>query len=275
MEHKQKKNAGNAIPKPRERKRRPKPKPVMENKALIKTGEEKELAYRRQLEEIQKMEEEKKRDFVDDRGNDTSRNEAPETHEDIDHLNDHEDEEYHVEMRDGDRGMTKLRNGSTMRKSDPLIRTLGELDSVCVEIGRLKVLLGELVPKPGKKLPVWCVNNIQVNKAAQVTRFQKSIYNIRKELTSTDHVGVREEDVAEVEKLTMALDENIHPSNHRMSYGHNVCEIQCHAIRVAIRRAETYMADIYDQLDSKFCYQYINRLSDYFDVLAQAFNQAH
>lgn len=173
-----------------------------------------------------------------------------------------------VTTRTGDGGQTKLATGKTVFKKQTIIRTIGSVDELNSHTGLTLTILLQFqnsIPK-------------DVDLGALLETFnsiQQSMFNIgavlamEGEFTPPDH--------AIIEATTETLNSNLPPLTEFVLPGGNLPSAHLHVCRTVCRRAETDLwALVSEDIESPAGYKnsarYLNRLSDFFFVLARAVN---
>ncbi|EDY85543.1 ATP:cob(I)alamin adenosyltransferase [gamma proteobacterium HTCC5015] len=159
-----------------------------------------------------------------------------------------------VVTRTGDDGTTGLATGARLSKSAPRIHAIGEIDELNAYIGLLRALLPDM---------------------ETLAEIQQQLFNIGGELAMADGSKLLtepvllalENDVAELNEPLPPLTEFILPAGGE-------CAARCHLARAVARRAERQwiaLAECDDERDTlnPLSGRYLNRLSDYFFVLAR------
>ena len=159
-----------------------------------------------------------------------------------------------VTTKSGDKGNTSLGNGERVSKSHLLINLLGDIDE-------LNSHLGSAISS--------CKSN---SIAAELQSIQQDLFNLGGEvsvinsgtiLLNEDKVEFLEERIDELNQTLKPLKEFIMPG------GDEFCS-RIHLARAVCRRAERSCVSTLDLVKEKNAWlPYLNRLSDYFFVLAR------
>lgn len=166
-----------------------------------------------------------------------------------------------IYTKTGDGGITSLLDGSRVKKSDERVCICGALDEVSVEMG---ALLSEGVDK---------------NDRNTITQLQKTLYEIMG-VTSGGEIrdGFRERltDVTKViEKRIDDLSISLPPLKDFILPQGSDLTTQAHRARVVTRRAERECVVYQNSLNTEIrphILKLLNRISDYFFVLARSFS---
>ncbi len=165
-----------------------------------------------------------------------------------------------VTTRAGDKGTTKLATGRTVTKYDPLIKVVGAVDELNSHIGLLLTHIG--MDDTGSA-------HIEILKHTQQHLFDMgAVLAMEGAFTVPDRT--------DLENATAALNESLPPLTEFVLPGGGLASAQSHVCRATCRRAESQMWELVagieaDTTESAFadCGRYLNRLSDYFFVLAR------
>ena len=162
-----------------------------------------------------------------------------------------------ITTRTGDGGKTKLATGRTVTKSSQVVRAMGSIDELNSLIG---VLAANLPP-----------SHLAQAKAVQQSLFDMgAVFAMEGQYTAPD--------LGAIESATQAMNETLPPLTEFVLPGGGVSASQAHVCRSVCRRAETdvwtYLETLGDAPASlTACAQYLNRLSDYFFVLARVLTE--
>ena len=164
-----------------------------------------------------------------------------------------------IYTKTGDTGVTALATGERVMKNDPRVEAYGTIDELSSFIGLLEV-----------SLPAEPIQVKEEEKAVneQLYWIQDRLFNVCAVLSEakTEHVRIKPENV---EQLEIWIDQYQEVIPKRFSFifpadNESVC--RAHVCRTVCRRAERRMLDI--ESDA-LCLQFVNRLSDYFYILAR------
>jgi cob(I)alamin adenosyltransferase len=177
-----------------------------------------------------------------------------------------------IYTRNGDKGKTGLVGAHSISKGDDRVECYGEVDELNSFLG---VLISEVES-----------NNELNTQTALLKKIQYGLFDIGANLSSLpaertkykvpsvdlSHVKELEDGIDEMEKKLSPLKKFIMPGGHKSSAMAHVCRTVC-------RRAErrVVLVNEKDTSDPIFleAIQYLNRLSDYFFILARFINFAH
>ena len=164
-----------------------------------------------------------------------------------------------VTTRAGDGGNTKLATGRTLAKHDDVVRAIGSVDELNSHIGMLVSLLtagGEAEPH-----------------LETLTHVQQALFDIGAVFAME---GAYEPPTyEELEQTTAALNDHLPPLTEFVIPGGGPTAAQSHVCRSVCRRAEVDVWQLNGASEQPApslvgAAQYLNRLSDYFFVLARA-----
>ena len=156
-----------------------------------------------------------------------------------------------VTTRSGDTGKTMLADGSRVTKTDPQIEAIGTVDE-------LNSFLGVLITELPADSPV-----VTTCRQIQHELFDLGACLATVGQTPPPALDALEAQVAELNDTLPPLTEFVLPGGTRAAAAAHVCRTVC-------RRAERTLWALDDA--ALACAQYLNRLSDYFFVLARALN---
>lgn len=170
-----------------------------------------------------------------------------------------------IYTRTGDKGTTRLVDGSCVEKFNPRVEAYGCVDELNSHIGVIRSLISE--------------NPSLTEAESFLERIQNLLFNIGSLLATQDSEvfknlpALTPEHVTEMEKQIDLLSADLAPlKNFILPAGH-LAASHTHVARTSCRRAERRSAEIAVQDDRyALCLQYLNRLSDYLFVLARWMN---
>ena len=157
-----------------------------------------------------------------------------------------------VTTKRGDAGRTSLADGSDVSKQDPRIEAIGTVDELNSFLG---VLINELTEFPLL--------------GSQCTDIQQSLFDLGAGLAVPD--SDRFPSPHTVEANTQALNEALPPLTEFVLPGGNRASAAAHVCRTVCRRAERCCWGL--PANTVPGATYLNRLSDYFFVVARTVNQ--
>lgn len=170
-----------------------------------------------------------------------------------------------IYTRTGDKGTTRLVDGSCVEKFNPRVEAYGCVDELNSQVGMVRSHLE--------------TNANIISEDAFLERVQNLLFNTGSLLATQDeetfkHLpSITEVHVSELEKQIDLLSSELPTlKNFILPAGH-LAASQAHIARTSCRRAERRSAEI-AVADGRYalCLQYLNRLSDYFFVLARWIN---
>ncbi|HET6585268.1 MAG TPA: cob(I)yrinic acid a,c-diamide adenosyltransferase [Nannocystaceae bacterium] len=173
-----------------------------------------------------------------------------------------------VYTRSGDDGGTMLASGDRIGKDHPRIRSYGDLDELNCAIGFLRAEIGRV--QAG-----FAALNFLSEVEVELRRVQQELFNVGAEL-ATPGIELTEHAIAQrhVDALEQAMDrynEALEPLTSFVLPGGGPVGAACHLARTVCRRAERELVALaHTDAVRPEVLKYVNRLSDYFFVLARA-----
>ena len=173
-----------------------------------------------------------------------------------------------VYTRSGDDGGTMLASGDRIGKDHPRIRSYGDLDELNSAIGFLRAEIGRV--QAG-----FAALNFLSDVDVELRRVQQELFNVGAEL-ATPGIELTEHAIAQrhVDALEQAMDrynEALDPLTSFVLPGGGPVGASCHIARTVCRRAERELVALaHEDSVRPELLKYVNRLSDYFFVLARA-----
>lgn len=165
----------------------------------------------------------------------------------------------------GDKGKTSLVGGQRVSKASYRIEAYGTIDELNAFIGNLRAHLGEMLGQD-----------------ELLYQIQNNLFTIGSYL-ATDNTapmefeiksGVEEGDIIEIEEMIDKLDSALPKLQTFIIPAGGVATAAAHLCRTVSRRAERSIYRLLEQIEGAEVeanvLQYINRLSDYFFILARA-----
>lgn len=179
-----------------------------------------------------------------------------------------------VYTRFGDKGDTMLANGDTVHKDSPRVRSYGEVDELNSVVGMLRRDLEIELARPG------CTSEhhrFAYSLDAQLMRIQQELFNLGAELANPDaasdsaKVKIHGHHVDRLEQEIDSLNQPLSPLTSFVLPGGGSAGTTAHFARTVCRRAEREVLGLsrLQPVRSEACI-YLNRLSDYFFVVARA-----
>lgn len=168
-------------------------------------------------------------------------------------------EEWKIYTKQGDSGQTALIGGKRIFKDDARIEAYGTIDELCAFTGHLYDIINiEEAKKSLLLIQEWLFNAQSIIACDPEKKIEIKLPEVTKE-----NIKFLENQIDAMEKELKPLQSFILPSGHPQVSMAHVCRTVC---RRAERRIIT--AGINDNAD-KNVVKFINRLSDYFFVLAR------
>lgn len=173
-----------------------------------------------------------------------------------------------IYTKTGDRGETSLFGGGRVSKSDLRVVAYGEVDELNSFVG---LLIAELVSGEGQKLPE------AVALSGFLHNLQNRLFDLGAELATGDARflaklprRISKQDISQIERAIDSMQENLEPLKNFILPGGGKPAALAHVCRAVARRAERAMVrcGIPDVLVA-----FMNRVSDYFFVLARHLNR--
>ncbi|MEJ2130306.1 MAG: cob(I)yrinic acid a,c-diamide adenosyltransferase [Gammaproteobacteria bacterium] len=163
-----------------------------------------------------------------------------------------------IVTRRGDKGDTRLGDGSKRRKSDLRIEAIGEVDE-------LNSCLGVLVSS---------LDDDEITGLVQ--EFQNTLFDLGAELAVPRRGAFDEDAVQRLEQLAERYNQTLPELREFILPGGSDAGAACHVARSVCRRAErafVRLADAEPNVDSPSLGVYLNRLSDVLFILARVINR--
>lgn len=160
-----------------------------------------------------------------------------------------------IYTKTGDNGMTSLVGGKRVEKDDARVEAYGRIDELQSFVGMLASATDEM----------------------QLEDIQRVLFKIGGYLAYEDatSAGVTDEMIAQLEQQIDRLSEELPPLRTFIIPGGAMAASICHVCRTVCRRAERRMTTLRRTIDIELddnAFIYINRLSDYFFLLARKLN---
>jgi cob(I)alamin adenosyltransferase len=159
-----------------------------------------------------------------------------------------------VTTKVGDKGTTALGDGSKVSKSDLRIRCIGEVDELNSFIGHAKIATKD------KKI------------VKELSEIQNNLFNLGGELSVPKKQIdlVKEESILYLETIVDELNKEMPPLKDFILPGGDEFSARLHIVRSVCRRVERSIVLLNEEEDGRNIWiKYLNRLSDYFFVLAR------
>lgn len=161
-----------------------------------------------------------------------------------------------ISTKKGDHGETGLFNGKRVKKSDPIIKIIGELDELNSFLGFAKVSI----------MDIYVFDVFE--------RVQKDIYRIMSVIGNEmkppkDIKAIKDEDIECLEKQVEKLENSMSVSDKFVVPGESELSARIHLVRSVCRRAERTVVEYTEELKIPLSIlKYLNRLSDLLFLLA-------
>ncbi len=162
-----------------------------------------------------------------------------------------------IYTRTGDRGTTRLGDGTEIEKDNPHMEAIGSVDEVNSLIG---LVLAMGVPSPMD---------------AYLLQIQHRLFDLGGELSVPGHTAIREDHVTQLEQQLDSLNASLPPLEEFILPGGTRAAASCQLARSVCRRAERRLVRLSREKEvNSSILKYLNRLSDLLFVMARALNQA-
>ena len=166
-----------------------------------------------------------------------------------------------IYTKTGDKGQTSLIGGTRVSKADPRLEAYGTVDELNASIG---LLLAEASDDPGK--------NLLLEIQSRLFDLGAELATDREKETATKSDNIFSSLTQTLEKEIDIITANLPALKHFILPGGNEAAARCHLCRTIARRAERRMWESHAMYPiSEDCLVFINRLSDFFFVLARKF----
>lgn len=155
-----------------------------------------------------------------------------------------------IYTRTGDNGTTGMTDGSRVRKDDPVVAAIGDVDELNASIGGI---LAYSVPAPVK---------------AVLADVQQDLFEVGAALSTPGYKRLGAERIEALERALDALNEDLPPLKEFILPGGGPASAHCHLARAVCRRAERAMVRLLPDIETDLL-RYINRLSDLLFVICR------
>ena len=159
-----------------------------------------------------------------------------------------------VTTKVGDKGTTSLGDGTKVSKSDLRINCIGEVDELNSFIGHAKIVTSD--------------DDI----VKELNTIQNNLLNLGGELSIPENnlELLKEESIARLEISIEEMNNKLPPLNDFILPGGDEFSARLHIARSVCRRVERNIVKLIEKEDGRDIWiKYLNRLSDYFFVLAR------
>lgn len=155
-----------------------------------------------------------------------------------------------IYTKTGDKGQTSLANGKRVSKTDLRLECYGTADELNSWVGLLRAR----------------TNNYQ----EQLDRIQNLLFNIGARLADAPGEDwITTQDVTDLELWIDQIQEQLEPLRAFILPAGNETIATCHLCRTVTRRLERLMVNLLAQHTNDITLQWVNRLSDFWFVLAR------
>jgi len=179
-----------------------------------------------------------------------------------------------VYTKGGDKGETSLTRGPRVPKNHPRVDAYGTLDELLVALGKMRTYLLNLSPVTASSDSLAQSFYNQLNQ--QLLYIQQRVFDVGAILanpeTPAEPSSPTESDVQDLEQFMDEWGQHLPELRSFVLPGGSMGNVYAHECRVIARRAERIMVTIPAKTGTSvpaICYQYINRISDYFFVVAR------
>jgi len=173
-----------------------------------------------------------------------------------------------VTTKTGDNGTTSLYNGDRVRKDNPVMEALGDIDELNSWLGSVKAEM--------KKLGA-------LKFSGHVEKVQRTLFNIASEIATPKNSDLykkighpKQEDLDFLEEVEQEILTQTNIGNSFILPGVNGCSSKIDITRAVCRRAERKLVYLIIELkldNLVFSEKYVNRLSDFLFILGRHFEQ--
>ena len=191
-----------------------------------------------------------------------------------------------IYTKTGDKGETSLFGGKRVSKANPLLEAYGSLDELNSFIGVLRACLKKRRKEEIKKetdglKTEKSYSTIYTDLEKQMNSIQNILFHMGSHLASTKESlkdklpCLKESFIKNLEEHIDSMDQDLEPLRQFILPGGSESACFAHQARSVCRRAERQTVALGDKASSlsvSFCIEYLNRLSDYFFVLARFLN---
>lgn len=196
-----------------------------------------------------------------------------------------------IYTKKGDNGTTRLYDGTQLSKSDIICSVIGEIDELSSRIGIVYSLIPEKInhnhtieaittsiQKIGCSVPDINSDSLErvsinyFNVKEIISNIQQNLQKLNSILAtrSTEEQDFEESLVLKLEKYIDFMTVGLPPLTKFILPGVTHCDSQVHMCRTQTRKVERLLVQIRDDIAlGNFAYKYMNRLSDFFFVLAR------
>lgn len=178
-----------------------------------------------------------------------------------------------IYTRSGDKGQTSLFDGSRVSKTDERIETLGELDELNARVGMLVRFIEDAKLIDFIELEfLQKLQSLILDLGSEIANPRRSDVALAKaEKLSEGKYKDYSEYVTEMENRMDSMDENLDELKNFILPGGTKASSQAHLCRTQARKVERKLITL--QYKNETSNKFLNRLSDYFFVLARFLNK--
>lgn len=161
-----------------------------------------------------------------------------------------------IYTRQGDKGTTRLGDGSPVSKHNPRVESYGNVDELNSVIG---LIGGHELPDGMKEI---------------LNRIQHDLFDLGGELCIPGHSMIKGDRVQHLEEVIDELNRNLVPLEEFVLPGGTQAAALCHVARTVCRRAERSLVALSQTEEiTELALSYLNRLSDLLFVMARSINK--
>ena len=168
-----------------------------------------------------------------------------------------------IYTKTGDRGDTRLFDGTVVKKSDDRVAAYGDVDELNSFIGAAAAFIGDRVVHD------------------QLVEIQKDLFSVGAQLADPRHkergsskFKIPPERVLALENAIDQFETELPPLRHFILAGGGQAGALLHVARTVCRRAERAVVELGGRVEvNPTVIEYLNRLSDFLFVLARVLNQ--
>jgi cob(I)alamin adenosyltransferase len=171
-----------------------------------------------------------------------------------------------IYTKTGDKGYTTNLLNKRYSKADIEMELQGGLDEINANIGFLRSLIKSQESNLNPQITSYLDDRLK--------KVQYTLYLVGIEVsTEFTEVYVNEDETADLEKEIDYIVDKTEPMKSFIYYSGGEAASYCHVIRTIARRVERVFVRALSDTKYPKCYEYINRLSDYFFILARYINE--
>jgi cob(I)alamin adenosyltransferase len=187
-----------------------------------------------------------------------------------------------VYTKTGDNGNTSLYCGKRVEKDKEIFNILGEIDELSSRIGYLYSLTSKYEPTFNNLFETFRTSNSHYDINSQLRQIQQYLQDINSVIATESKkkrqklTKISSDNISELEKNIDEIDSKNPPLKNFILPGKTQKDAQAHLCRTQTRKIERMLWLFFRNTDRENKEQiliYINRLSDYFFVLARFLEQ--